>query len=72
MLQVDRTLAIIDESPSFLQDIKGIGARRLQRIRQSWQEQKAVRAIMVFLQSYGIGTARVLPASHGTSWSRCD
>jgi exodeoxyribonuclease V alpha subunit len=56
----DKTLAIIDESPSFLQEIKGIGPRRIQRIRQSWQEQKAVRAIMVFLQSHGIGTARAV------------
>src|SRR5207247_7219004 len=30
------------------------------RIRESWQEQKAVRAIMVFLQSHGVGTARAV------------
>jgi exodeoxyribonuclease V alpha subunit len=56
----DRTLAVIDESPAFLQEIKGIGPRRLQRIRESWREQKAVRAIMVFLQSHGVGTARAV------------
>jgi exodeoxyribonuclease V alpha subunit len=56
----DRTLSIIDESPAFLQEIKGIGPRRIQRIRQSWQEQKAVRAIMVFLQTHGVGTARAV------------
>jgi exodeoxyribonuclease V alpha subunit len=56
----ERTLAIIDESPSFLQEIKGIGPRRIQRIRESWREQKAVRAIMVFLQSHGVGTARAV------------
>jgi exodeoxyribonuclease V alpha subunit len=55
-----RTLAIIDESPSFLQEIKGLGPRRIQRIRQSWQEQKAVRAIMLFLQEHGVGTARAV------------
>src|SRR5205807_4963311 len=27
---------------------------------QSWQEQKAVRAIMMFLQAHGIGTARAV------------
>jgi exodeoxyribonuclease V alpha subunit len=54
----ERTLDVIDESPSFLKEIKGIGTRRIQRIRESWQEQKAVRGIMVFLQSHGIGTAR--------------
>lgn len=56
----ERTLTVIDESPSFLKEIKGIGPRRIQRIRESWQEQKAVRHIMVFLQSHGIGTARAV------------
>jgi exodeoxyribonuclease V alpha subunit len=55
-----RTLAVIDESPTFLQEVKGIGPRRIQRIRESWREQKAVRAIMVFLQSHGVGTARAV------------
>src|SRR4051794_21127142 len=56
----DRTLAVIDESPAFLQEIKGIGPKRIQRIRESWREQKAVRAIMIFLQSHGVGTARAV------------
>jgi exodeoxyribonuclease V alpha subunit len=56
----ERTLAVIDDSPAFLSEVKGIGARRIQRIRESWQQQKAVRAIMVFLQSHGIGTARAV------------
>src|SRR5580704_6568720 len=54
----ERTLAVIDESPAFLREIKGIGPQRVQRIRESWREQKAVRGIMVFLQSHGVGTAR--------------
>ncbi len=54
----ERTLQVIDESPAYLREVKGIGPRRIQRIRESWQEQKAVRDIMVFLQSHGIGTAR--------------
>jgi exodeoxyribonuclease V alpha subunit len=53
----ERTLHVIDESPTFLKEIKGIGPRRIQRIRESWQEQKAVRDLMVFLQSHGVGTA---------------
>lgn len=55
-----RTLTVIDDSPSFLREIRGIGQRRIQRIRDSWQEQKAVRAILVFLQSHGVGTARAV------------
>ena len=56
----ERTLTIIDESPSFLSEVKGIGPRRIERIRDSWQQQKAVRGILVFLQSHGVGTARAV------------
>src|SRR5437879_3521385 len=56
----ERTLAVIDESPTFLREVAGIGPRRIQLIRESWQEQKAIRSIIVFLQSHGIGTARAV------------
>jgi exodeoxyribonuclease V alpha subunit len=56
----ERTLAIIDENPSFLSEVKGIGPRRIERIRDSWHQQKAVRGILVFLQSHGVGTARAV------------
>ena len=56
----DRTLAVIDESPTFLSEVKGIGAKRLELICASWREQKAVRGIIVFLNSHGIGTARAV------------
>jgi exodeoxyribonuclease V alpha subunit len=56
----ERTLQVIDESPSFLAEVKGIGPKRIQRIRESWQQQKSVRDIMVFLQSHGMGTARAV------------
>ncbi|HEX3148968.1 MAG TPA: ATP-dependent RecD-like DNA helicase [Gemmataceae bacterium] len=56
----DRTLDIIDQSPTFLSEVKGIGPQRLERIRQSWQEQKGIRSVMVFLQSYGIGLNRAV------------
>src|SRR5205823_7859777 len=56
----ERTLAVIDESPTFLAEVKGIGPRRLQLIRESWQQQKAVRGIMVFLQAHGVGTQRAV------------
>ena len=56
----DRTLQVIDESPAHLSSVKGIGPKRLQLIRESWQEQKAMRGIMVFLQSHGVGTSRAV------------
>jgi len=56
----DRALSVIDESPTYLREIKGIGAKRIQMIRESWAEQKHVRDIMLFLQTHGIGTARAV------------
>ena len=56
----ERTLQVIDDSPAFLIEVKGIGPKRIQRIRESWGEQKAVRAIMVFLHSHGVGPNRAL------------
>lgn len=53
-----QTLHVIDESPTYLKEIRGIGAKRIQKIRESWVQQKAVREIMVFLQSHGVGTGQ--------------
>jgi exodeoxyribonuclease V alpha subunit len=55
-----RTLEVIDASPVFLNEVKGIGPRRITQIRESWRQQKVVRDIMVFLQSHNIGTARAV------------
>ncbi len=56
----DKTLEVIDQSPTFLTQVKGIGPKLVEKIRDSWREQQAVRSIMVFLHSYGIGTARAV------------
>lgn len=37
-----------------------MGARRQQSILEAWLEQKVIRAIMVFLQSHGVGTSRAV------------
>ncbi len=48
------TLTVIDKFSGRLKEVPGIGAERAGRIRIAWVEQKAVRDIMIFLQSYGI------------------
>jgi exodeoxyribonuclease V alpha subunit len=49
---------VIERTPQRLLEVDGIGKTRLNRITSSWSEQKAIREIMVFLQSHGIGTSR--------------
>ncbi len=56
----ERTLEILDTCPDFLLHIRGIGQKRLKRIRSSWDEQREVRKIMLFFSQYGIGSGRAL------------
>ena len=56
----ENTLEVIDKSPTFLSQVKGIGPKLIEKIREGWKQQVAVRSIMVFLHSYGIGTARAV------------
>ncbi len=56
----ERTLEIFETAPENLLHIKGIGQARLKRIRQSWQEQKGVRKIMLFMTEHGITSGRAV------------
>ena len=56
----ERSLEILEDAPDFLLHVRGIGAERLKRIRQSWQEQKEVRNIMLFLTEHGITSSRAI------------
>lgn len=51
------TLDVIEEDPDALIRVEGIGKVRVERIKKSWQEQKEIRNIMVFLQSHDVSTA---------------
>jgi exodeoxyribonuclease V alpha subunit len=53
----DRTLEIIDKESARLEEVDGIGPHRRDMIKESWRAQKAVRDILVFLQSHDVGTA---------------
>jgi exodeoxyribonuclease V alpha subunit len=53
-----QTLEMLDQYPDFLLHIGGIGRKRLKMIRESWEEQREVRRIMLFLADHGIGSAR--------------
>mgnify|MGYP003586851775 FL=1 len=54
----ERTLEIIDKESGRLREVEGIGEGRRKLIKESWNEQRGVREIMIFLQSHGIGTAK--------------
>ena len=54
------TLKIISEDSARLREIPGIGSKRIKGIRLAWEEQKAIREVMMFLQTYGVTDALCL------------
>lgn len=51
---------VIENHPERLLELPGIGRKRMESVAGAWVEQKAIREIMVFLQSNGLGTARAV------------
>ena len=51
-----KTLQVMEADIGCLSKVVGIGKKRIAMIRDSWEEQKEIRDVMVFLQSQGIGS----------------
>ncbi len=51
---------VIEDTPERLLTLPGIGKKRADKVTAAWAEQKAIREIMVFLQSHGVGTGRAV------------
>ena len=47
------TLEVIETDISRLQEVDGIGKKRIQMIRDSWERQKEIKNVMLFLQDHG-------------------
>lgn len=52
----EKTLEIIEENPERLSEVEGIAQKRIELIKKSWQEQKEIKRVMLFLQSYQVTT----------------
>lgn len=50
------TLRVLDEDPQRLREALGVGPKRAKLIARAWEEQKAIKEVMLFLQSYGVTT----------------
>lgn len=51
------TLDVIERHPERLIEVEGIGAGRKKQITAAWKEQRAVKEVMLFLQSHGVTPA---------------
>jgi len=47
------TLAVLDREPGRLQDVKGLGARRVEEIAAAWSAKRAMSGLMILLQQHG-------------------
>lgn len=51
------TIAVIEDEIERLYEVEGIGRKRVEKIRESWEKQKDIKNVMLFLQQYGVSTA---------------
>ena len=51
-----KTLDVIEDEIEKLAQVEGIGKKRIAMIRNAWDEQKEIRDVMLFLQSYGVSS----------------
>ncbi len=50
-------LRVIEEEPQRLIDVPGVGPKRTKLVADAWEEQKAIKEVMVFLQGVGVSTS---------------
>ena len=51
------TIEIIETDIERLYEVPGIGRKRVEKIAESWEKQKDIKNVMLFLQGYGVSTA---------------
>lgn len=51
------TINIIETDINRLYEVPGIGKKRVEKIQESWEKQKDIKNVMLFLQGYGVSTA---------------
>ncbi|WP_418685964.1 ATP-dependent RecD-like DNA helicase [Alistipes putredinis] len=52
-----KTIDIIETEIERLYEVPNIGRKRVAKIRESWEKQKDIKNVMLFLQGYGVSTA---------------
>jgi exodeoxyribonuclease V alpha subunit len=51
------TLEVIEQEPARLVEVPGLGPKRTAMITAAWEEQQAIKEVMVFLQGMGVSTS---------------
>ena len=51
------TIDVIENDIERLLEVPRLGKKRMEKIRESWEKQKDIKEVMVFLQGHGVSTA---------------
>ena len=51
------TIEVIESDSERLFEVDGLGRKRIEKIRESWEKQKDIKEVMLFLQGHGVSTA---------------
>ena len=51
------TIEVIETDIERLYEVPGIGKKRVEKISESWEKQKDIKNVMLFLQGFGVSTA---------------
>jgi len=51
------TIEVIETAIDRLYEVPGIGKKRVTKIQESWEKQKDIKQVMLFLQGHGVSTA---------------
>lgn len=51
------TLEVIENDIARLNEVNGVGGKRIEIIQRGWAEQKQIKEVMMFLSSHGVSTA---------------
>lgn len=51
------TFTVIEDHVERLIEVEGIGRKRVQMIAESWERQKEIKNVMLFLQEHGVSTS---------------
>jgi exodeoxyribonuclease V alpha subunit len=52
----EKTLDVIESEIDRLAEVKGIARKRIEMIQKTWQDQRAIKEVMLFLQSHSVST----------------
>ncbi|MES2466559.1 MAG: ATP-dependent RecD-like DNA helicase [Verrucomicrobiota bacterium] len=56
----EEVFEVIEQNSARLKEVPGVGKKRRIEIKSSWEKQKSVREIMVFLHRHGISTGKAV------------